>query len=112
MYSGNYDAKSGGETQTPFYALIAGAFQSILADSEKNGRSPTGLVLFDEAFNNMDGGRIKQMLEFYKELNVQLIISVPSSRLSYISPYVSNIICLAKDEYAIAVYQARSSSDA
>lgn len=112
LYSGNYDAKSGGETQTPFYALIAGAFQSILADSEKNGRSPTGLVLFDEAFNNMDGGRIKQMLEFYKELNVQLIISVPSSRLSYISPYVSNIICLAKDEYAIAVYQARSSSDA
>lgn len=112
LYSGNYDAKSDGETQTPFYALIAGAFQSILADSEKNGRSPTGLVLFDEAFNNMDGGRIKQMLEFYKELNVQLIISVPSSRLSYISPYVSNIICLAKDEYAIAVYQARSSSDA
>ncbi len=112
LYSGNYDAKSGGETQTPFYALIAGAFQSNLADSEKNGRSPTGLVLFDEAFNNMDGGRIKQMLEFYKELNVQLIISVPSSRLSYISPYVSNIICLAKDEYAIAVYQARSSSDA
>lgn len=112
LYSGNYDAKSGGETQTPFYALIAGAFQSILADSEKNGRSPTGLVLFDEAFNNMDGGRIKQMLEFYKELNVQLIISVPSSRLSYISPYVSNIICLAKDECAIAVYQARSSSDA
>lgn len=112
LYSQNYDAKSGGETQTPFYALIAGAFQSILADNEKNGRSPTGLVLFDEAFNNMDGGRIKQMLEFYKELNVQLIISVPSSRLSYISPYVSNITCLAKDEYAIAVYQARSSGDA
>ena len=112
LYSENYDAKSGGETQTPFYALIAGAFQSILADSEKNGRSPTGLVLFDEAFNNMDGGRIKQMLEFYKELKVQLIISVPSSRLSYISPYVSNITCLAKDGYAIAVYQARSSGDA
>ncbi|MDY2913203.1 MAG: SbcC/MukB-like Walker B domain-containing protein [Candidatus Enteromonas sp.] len=112
LYSENYDAKSGGETQTPFYALIAGAFQSILADSEKNGRSPTDLVLFDEAFNNMDGGRIKQMLEFYKELNVQLIISVPSSRLSYISPYVSNITCLAKDGYAVAIYQARSSGNA
>ena len=60
----------------------------------------------------MDGERIKQMLEFYKELNVQLIISVPSSRLSYISPYVSNIISLAKDGYAIAIYQARSSGDA
>lgn len=112
LYSENYDAKSGGETQTPFYALIAGAFQSILLDSEKNGRSPASLALFDEAFNNMDGERIKQMLEFYKELKVQLIISVPSSRLSYISPYVSNIISLAKDGYAIAIYQARSSGDA
>ena len=112
LYSENFGAKSGGETQTPFYALIAGAFQSILSDSEKNGRSPTGLVLFDEAFNNMDGGRIKQMLEFYKELNVQLIISVPSSRLSYISPYASRIISLAKEDYMIGVYETRSQADA
>lgn len=112
LYSENFGAKSGGETQTPFYALIAGAFQSILADSEKNGRSPTGLVLFDEAFNNMDGGRIKQMLEFYKELNVQLIISVPSSRLSYISPYASRIISLAKEDYVIGVFETRSEADA
>ena len=112
LYSENFGAKSGGETQTPFYALIAGAFQSILADNEKNGRSPTDLVLFDEAFNNMDGGRIKQMLEFYKELKVQLIISVPSSRLSYISPYASRIIRLAKEDYLIGVFETRSEADA
>lgn len=112
LYSENFGAKSGGETQTPFYALIAGAFQSILADSEKNGRSPTDLVLFDEAFNNMDGGRIKQMLEFYKDLKVQLIISVPSSRLSYISPYASRIISLAKEDYLIGVFETRSEADA
>ena len=60
----------------------------------------------------MDGGRIKQMLEFYKDLKVQLIISVPSSRLSYISPYASRIISLAKEDYRIGVFETRSEADA
>lgn len=106
LYSKNQDSKSGGETQTPFYALIAGAFQSILNKSERDKRSPTSLVLFDEAFNTMDGERIRQMLEFYRELDIQLIISVPSSRFSYISPYCDNIICLAKNGYSVAAFQS------
>ena len=105
LYSKNQDSKSGGETQTPFYALIAGAFQSILSKNERDLKSPTNLVVFDEAFNNMDGERIRQMLEFYKELNIQLIISVPSSRFSYISPHADNIISLAKSGYSVAVFQ-------
>lgn len=105
FYSKNQDSKSGGETQTPFYALIAGAFQSIVSLPEKNKLSPCSLVVFDEAFNNMDGERIKQMLEFYKELNIQLIISVPSSRFGYISPFADNIISLAKVDNNVAVFE-------
>ena len=108
LYSKNQDSKSGGETQTPFYALIAGAFQSVVSLPEKNKMSPCSLVVFDEAFNNMDGERIKQMLEFYKELNIQLIISVPSSRFGYISPYADNIISLAKIDNSVAVFQTIS----
>lgn len=106
FYSKNQDSKSGGETQTPFYALIAGAFQSVINGPEKNKQSPCSLVVFDEAFNNMDGERIKQMLLFYKELNIQLIISVPSSRFGYISPFADNIICLAKTDNNVGVYEA------
>ena len=80
-------------------------FQSILSKNERDLKSPTNLVVFDEAFNNMDGERIRQMLEFYKELNIQLIISVPSSRFSYISPHADNIISLAKSGYSVAVFQ-------
>ena len=105
FYSKNQDSKSGGETQTPFYALIAGAFQSVVSQPEKNKLSPCSLVVFDEAFNNMDGERIKQMLEFYKELNIQLIISVPSSRFGYISPFADNIISLAKVDNNVAVFE-------
>lgn len=108
FYSKNQDSKSGGETQTPFYALIAGAFQSVVSLPEKNKLSPCSLVVFDEAFNNMDGERIKQMLEFYKELNIQLIISVPSSRFGYISPYADNIISLAKVDNNVAVFETIS----
>lgn len=108
FYSKNQDSKSGGETQTPFYALIAGAFQSVVSLPEKNKLSPCSLVVFDEAFNNMDGERIKQMLEFYKELNIQLIISVPSSRFGYISPYADNIISLAKIDNSVAVFETIS----
>ena len=63
-------------------------------------------MCFDEAFNNMDGERIKQMLEFYKELRIQLIISVPSIRFAYISPYADNIIALAKVDGGIGIYTA------
>lgn len=106
LYSKNQDSKSGGETQTPFYALIAAAFQSVVSQPERNKQSPCSLVVFDEAFNNMDGERIKQMLEFYKELNIQLIISVPSSRFGYISPYADNIISLAKVGNNVAVFES------
>ena len=105
-YSKNQDSKSGGETQTPFYALIAGAFQSLLALPEKQLDSPSSLVCFDEAFNNMDGERIRQMLEFYKELRIQLIISVPSIRFAYISPYADNIISLAKIDGQVGIFTA------
>ena len=108
FYSKNQDSKSGGETQTPFYALIAGAFQSVISDPEKNKLSPCSLVVFDEAFNNMDGERIKQMLEFYNELNIQLIISVPSSRFGYISQYADNIISLAKVDNSVAVFETKA----
>lgn len=56
----------------------------------------------------MDGERIKQMLEFYKELNIRLIISVPSSRFGYISPYADNIISLAKLDNSVAVFETIS----
>lgn len=104
-YGKNEDSKSGGETQTPFYALIAGAFQSLIAVPERTGRSPCCIVAFDEAFNNMDGERIRQMLEFYRELRIQLIISIPSSRFSYIAPYADNLICLSRDGDTVALYR-------
>lgn len=89
--------KSGGETQTPFYVIIAASFIQLF----NNANNPARLVLFDEAFNNMDEGRIETMMKFYRSLNLQTIIAVPSQRMDTIQPYVdSTIVVLREDTQA------------
>ncbi|MGL5041982.1 MAG: ATP-binding protein [Culicoidibacterales bacterium] len=87
--------KSGGETQTPFYVIIAASFEQLL---KNNGVEDSGcVVLFDEAFNNMDESRIDAMMRFYHELNIQVVIAVPPSRIQTITPYVDTVLTLVKN---------------
>lgn len=87
--------KSGGETQTPFYIVMASCFDELM-NKDSNKVESTCQVVFDEAFNNMDESRIKSLMEFYKNLNIQVIIIVPSNRISAISPYMDTMIGIAK----------------
>ena len=89
--------KSGGETQTPFYVIIAAAFVQLF----NNANHYVRLVLFDEAFNNMDEGRIETMMKFYNTLGLQTVIAVPSQRMDTIQPYVdSTLVVLREDRQA------------
>lgn len=92
--------KSGGETQVPFYIVIAASFQQLLS---KNKRIDSGcIVLFDEAFNNMDESRIDAMMKFYNSLSIQLFIAVPPQRVSNIINYVTTSLAIVKDnDFAI-----------
>ncbi len=87
--------KSGGETQTPFYIVMASCFDELM-NKDTNKVESTCQVVFDEAFNNMDESRIKSLMEFYKKLNIQIIIIVPSNRISAISPYMDTLIGITK----------------
>ena len=51
-YSKVCEEKSGGETQTPFYVTVAASFVQLYTNNI--GGEAAGLVMFDEAFNNMD----------------------------------------------------------
>ena len=92
--------KSGGETQVPFYIVIAASFQQLLS---RNKRIDSGcVVLFDEAFNNMDESRIEAMMKFYNSLSIQLLISIPPQRVSNIIPFVNTSLIIVKhNDYAI-----------
>ena len=85
--------KSGGETQTPFYVIIAASFDQ-LAIARKGGSGC--VVMFDEAFNNMDENRIEALMRFYRSLNIQLVIAVPEGRVRNIMPYTETTLLLVK----------------
>lgn len=86
--------KSGGETQTPFYVVIASSFEQLI--KARQNEDSGCVVLFDEAFNNMDETRIRAMMRFYQELNVQIILAVPPTRASTIMPYVDTTLAIIK----------------
>lgn len=92
--------KSGGEIQTPFYVIIAASFDQIM-HSGYGQKSPGCLVMFDEAFNNMDGARISSLLKYFAELDIQPLIAVPTERSKTIMPYVSTVVALVKQRNRI-----------
>lgn len=91
--------KSGGETQTPFYVIIAASFDQVAI--QKKNASNGCLVLFDEAFNNMDENRIEALMRFYRSLNIQLMIAVPEGRVRNIMPYTETKLLLVKQNNRI-----------
>lgn len=95
-YSKVCEEKSGGETQTPFYVTVAASFVQLY--SNNIGGEAAGLVMFDEAFNNMDDERIGGVLEFLKRLPLQIIIAAPPDKIQYIGPSMSETLLVMTDE--------------
>ena len=95
-YSKVCEEKSGGETQTPFYVTVAASFVQLY--SNNIGGEAAGLVLFDEAFNNMDDERIGGVLEFLRRLPLQLIIAAPPDKIQYIGPVMDEIMLVMTDQ--------------
>lgn len=94
--------KSGGETQTPFYVIIAASFDQIVQEGG-NGKSSGCLVILDEAFNKMDASRIASTMSYFKELSIQLLIGLPSNNAKILMPYVDTTIGLVKSRDRIYV---------
>lgn len=94
-YSKVCEEKSGGETQTPFYVTVAASFVQLYTNNI--GGEAAGLVLFDEAFNNMDDERIGGVLQFFNRLPLQVIISAPPEKIQYIAPEMSETLLIMTD---------------
>jgi chromosome segregation ATPase len=92
--------KSGGESQTPYYVAIAASFYRFY---KARPESTVRLVIFDEAFNRMDDERIGKILSFYKNLNLQIITSVPPEKIEAIAPYMDRINVISRFSSAVKV---------
>ncbi|MCQ2548491.1 MAG: AAA family ATPase [Lachnospiraceae bacterium] len=92
LYSKVSREKSGGETQTPFYITMAASFMQLYRNSI--GGDAVGLMMMDEAFNNMDDDRMAGVLEFLTSLhsNLQIIIAAPPDKIQYIGAYMDKVL--------------------
>ena len=102
-FSEIFREKSGGETQTPFYVIIAASFDQLF--NSNYGPSSKGcIVLLDEAFEKMDEAHIESMMQYFKELHIQPFIAVPTQHGRTIMPYVDTNIGLYKANDRIVIY--------
>jgi uncharacterized protein YPO0396 len=92
--------KSGGESQTPYYVAIAASFYRFY---KSRPEETVRLVMFDEAFNRMDDERIGSILEFYRNLDIQIISSVPTEKIEAIAPYMDRINLVIRRGYSAFV---------
>ena len=88
--------KKAAVTQTPFYVTVAASFVQLYRNGI--GGEAVGLVMFDEAFNNMDDERIGGVLEFLRRLPLQILIAAPPDKIQYISPFVEETLLIMTDE--------------
>jgi uncharacterized protein YPO0396 len=59
--------------------------------------------MFDEAFNRMDDERIGKILKFYRDLNIQIISSVPTEKIEAIAPHMDRINLVVRHGFSARV---------
>lgn len=92
-FSKTFGEKSGGETQVPYYVAMAASFYQVY----KRGNA-IKLMLLDEAFEKMDDERIEPMLDFFRELGIQVIIATPPEKIKVIGAKMeTNLAVIRKD---------------
>lgn len=80
--------KSGGESQTPYYVAIAASFYRFFKDKKE---STARFVLFDEAFDKLDDERIGKVINFFSNLDIQLMVAVPPGKIEAIAPLMDQV---------------------
>lgn len=86
-------SNSGGESQVPFYVIMAASLNNIY----KNNNC-VRLLLLDEAFNNMDEQRIASVMKFFNQLNFQTILVAPTPKIQDIEENVDSVLTVMRED--------------
>lgn len=98
--------KSGGEIQTPFYIAVLASFAQLYKVNDNSEYGNTArLVIFDEAFNKMDGERIIESVHLLRKFGLQAIICSPPEKVADIAP-VSDKTLLVHKEASGNIYKS------
>jgi uncharacterized protein YPO0396 len=89
---------SGGQKQAPYYVAIAAAmaaayYPQALSDANADGM---GLVIFDEAFNNLDTANTTALMRFFEDLHLQVIVAAPDRVRAMFLEIVDTIVTVRR----------------
>lgn len=96
---------SGGEAQAPFYVAMAASLAAAYFPGHTTGR-PTGmgLAMFDEAFNKLDIVNTQALVNFFRDMGLQLIIAGPEEKRASYTEVLDTIILVNKSLDGSSVY--------
>jgi energy-coupling factor transporter ATP-binding protein EcfA2 len=85
---------SGAEQQVPIYVAIGASLASVYGTAHHRPGHPSGLAIaiFDEAFSKMDGKNQRQMMGFYKDLGLQIVIAAPFEKRAAVLEHMETIV--------------------
>ncbi|MDK4705023.1 SbcC/MukB-like Walker B domain-containing protein [Rhizobium sp. CNPSo 4062] len=86
---------SGAERQVPFYVVIGAALSVAYhgtRQSEDHIGMGMGLAVFDEAFSKMDGPNQRTLLDFYRDIGLQVVIAAPTEKRAVVYENLNYII--------------------
>ncbi|CAH2716702.1 hypothetical protein BACCIP111895_03890 [Neobacillus rhizosphaerae] len=103
-YSKKFGSNSGGESQVPFYIAVLASFFNTYQMHRKDPDT-FRLVLFDEAFNRMDGERVEECIRFIHECGFQPIVVTPTTSLQVMAPLLPCTTMVIKHGFTSQVEQ-------
>jgi hypothetical protein len=85
---------SGAEQQVPIYVAIGASLASVYGTAQRRAGQPSGIAIaiFDEAFSKMDGKNQRQMMGFYKDLGLQIVIAAPFEKRAAVLEHMETIV--------------------
>ena len=90
-----YGTGSGGQLETPFYVIMAAAFQAALRFQEGSCHMKT--VLIDESFSKLDEKRSRRILEYLSQkLGLQVLFIMPTLKSGPFKAVCTNQIVVQK----------------
>ncbi|MCJ2182571.1 AAA family ATPase [Novosphingobium sp. 1949] len=96
-YAKRQGSGSGGEKQVPFYIAMACAMANVCHGTEDDReRMGLGIILFDEAFNALDGGNVNSCLGLLREFNLQVFACAPIEKLGVFMEQMDTVLSVRR----------------
>lgn len=88
---------SGGQKQTPYYVAIAASMAAAYYPGAREADLPgMGLVCFDEAFSKLDIANTQELIRFFQDLGLQIVVAAPEEKRTSFMELMDTIVNISK----------------